>query len=312
MGIEFCAEAPSGHDIFQRMARVSASARYGTTFAFIFPEKKWVERRNIGGRWDNYNPLAIKSLKNISRFHKIPALSFFWEANKLIGKKSEGFLTIDKKHPNMPNRKDSEMKSFSKFVNLTIEYTINHKPFEQMMFDPFIIDREDLMWKKYHDRFRTKPDLMKWSPLTSCRIIKTSELINDINDLIDREPNLPQFVKDRKESLIYEPGSRIFRSDPYTGSLVGMDYLLCRHGETIRHRHRNLVMNFKNIKFKKMKKMFVHYYRKKCPFNPRRYKETDKYLTLHLKDGCRYTKQKELRIFCYIADILMFKDAVLF
>src|SRR3989339_1497622 len=36
LGIEFCAEAPSGHDIFQRVARVAASASLGTAFAFIF------------------------------------------------------------------------------------------------------------------------------------------------------------------------------------------------------------------------------------------------------------------------------------
>ncbi|RLF80097.1 hypothetical protein DRN44_07850, partial [Thermococci archaeon] len=80
LGIEFCAEAPSGHDIFQRVARVAASASFGTAFAFIFPEKKWVVR-TIGGRWDNYNPLVMRALMHISRFHKVPSLSFFWEAD---------------------------------------------------------------------------------------------------------------------------------------------------------------------------------------------------------------------------------------
>jgi len=135
-------------------------------------------------------------------------------------------------------------------------------------------------------------------------------LIDLVKKKIGREPSLPHYVTERKETIIYEPNTRQFRSDPYSGSLVGIDYLACRLGETVRHRHRNLVIRFENVKFKKMKKMFTRYYRKECPFNPR-YKKTDSYLTLHLKDGCRYTKQKELRIYCYVADLLIFQDGAL-
>lgn len=131
-----------------------------------------------------------------------------------------------------------------------------------------------------------------------------------MREKIEREPSLPHYIIERKETIIYEPGTRQFRSDPYSGSLVGIDYLTCRHGETVRHRHRNLVIHFRNVKFEKIKEMFVRYYKDECPFNPQ-YEETDNYLTLHLKDGCRYTKQKELRIYCYIADLLIFRDAAL-
>lgn len=310
LGIEFCAEAPSGHDIFQRVARVAASASFGTVFAFIFPEKKWVVRR-AGGRWDNYNPLLLRALMNISRFHKVPALSFFWEADQLTGVQAEGFLRLDENYENMPDRASEEMKSFAKFVNLTIDYMLQNKKFEEMMFDPFILDREAWMWEKFHQRYRSKPELFRWSPLTSCRLIETSELIDLVKEKIGRKPSLPHYITERKETIIYEPGTRQFRSDPYSGSLVGIDYLACRLGETVRHRHRNLAMRFENVKFKKMKKMFVRYYRNECPFNPK-YKETDSYLTLHLKDGCRYTKQKELRIYCYIADLLIFQDGTLY
>ena len=310
LGIEFCAEAPSGHDIFQRMARVAASANYGTAFAFIFPEKKWVVRTG-GGRWDNYNPLPLRTLMSISRFHKVPALSFFWEANQLYGEKAEGFLTVDDNYSNMPNRKSREMQSFARFVDLSIKYVLQNKNIEDMMFEPFIMGREAWMWQKYSERFRKKPDLFRWSPLTSCKIIETSKLVNIVRKKIGRKPRLPAYITERKETVIYQPGTRQFRADPYTGSLVGIDYLTCRVGETVRHRHRNLAMQFKNVKFEKMKRMFVRYYKSECPFNPK-YKKTDRYLTLHLKDGCRYTKQKELRIYCYIADLLIFKNDTLY
>ena len=310
LGIEFCAEAPSGHDIFQRMARVAASASFGTAFAFIFPEKKWVIRQ-AGGRWDNFNPLPLRTLMSISRFHKVPALSFFWEANQLTGVQAEGFLRLDEHYDNMPDRESQEMKKFAEFVDLTVDYVLQNKKFEEMMFHPYIMDREAWMWERYHERFRRKPELFRWSPLTSCRQIETSELIELVRERIGREPTLPHYITERKETIVYEPGTRHFRSDPYSGSLVGIDYLTCRHGETVRHRHRNLAMRFRNVRFERMKEMFVRYYNADCPFNPE-YQETDSYLTLHLKDGCRYTKQKELRIYCYIADLLIFRDAVLY
>jgi len=310
LGIEFCAEAPSGHDIFQRVARVAASASFGTAFAFIFPEKKWVVR-TIGGRWDNYNPLVMRALMHISRFHKVPSLSFFWEADRLTGIEAEGFLRVDENYENMPDRRSEEMKNFTKFVNLTIDYVLQNRDFREMMFDPFILEREAWMWEKYHQRYRSRPNIFRWSPLTSCRKIETSELISLIEEVTGRRPNLPHYVSEREETIIYEPGTRQFRSDPYSGSLVGIDYLMCRRGETVRHRHRNLAMRFRNVSFAKMQEMFVRYYRDRCPFNPGQV-EIDRYLTLHLKDGCRYTKQKELRIYCYIADLLIFRDAALY
>jgi len=310
LGIEFCAEAPSGHDIFQRVARVAASASFGTAFAFIFPEKKWIVR-TTGGRWDNYNPLVMRALMHISRFHKVPSLSFFWEADRLTGIEAEGFLRVDENYENMPDRRSEEMKNFTKFVNLTIDYVLQNRDFREMMFDPFILEREAWMWEKYHQRYRSRPNMFRWSPLTSCRKIQTSELISLIEEVTGKRPNLPHYVSEREETIIYEPGTRQFRSDPYSGSLVGIDYLMCRRGETVRHRHRNLAMRFRNVSFAKMQEMFVRYYRDRCPFNPGQV-EIDRYLTLHLKDGCRYTKQKELRIYCYIADLLIFRDAALY
>ena len=310
LGIEFCAEAPSGHDIFQRVARVAASASLGTAFAFIFPEKKWVVRE-AGGRWDEFNPMVMRAMMNISRFHRIPAMAFFWESSKLSGDATEGFLLIDKKHSNMPDLNSDEMKKFVHFVNLTIDYTLENRHFEEMMFDPFIIDREAWTWEKINSRCDKNPNMFKWSPLTSCKKIATQDLVNLIQKVTKVKPNLPDYVVERSETMVYQPETNIFRSDPYTGSLVGIDYMVCRNGETVRHRHRNLVMYFPNLKFKDMRKMFIRYYKEECPFNPKN-KETDSYLTLHLRDGCRYTKQKELRIYCYVADALVFRDAALY
>lgn len=166
------------------------------------------------------------------------------------------------------------------------------------------------MWASFHNRMQEKKDLFQWSPLTSCEVVSTQDMLNNLKKEINIEIKLPTHVINRKETLIYKPDVTTFRADPYAGSLIGIDYLTCRNGPSVRHRYRNLAMHFKNVDFHEMKKMYSRYY-ERCPFNPN-YKEIDRYLTLHLKDGCRYTKQKELRIYCYISDLLIFSDAVLY
>jgi len=310
LGVEFCAEAPSGHDVFQRVARVAAAAEFGAPFAFIFPEKKWVIREKMGGRWDLYNPLSMRALINIGRLHKIPILAFFWEADQTYGNKAQGFLQMDEEFENLPDRNTAEIRKFIEFVNKIIYYTNKNLPFSEMVYDPFVSEREAWMWRKYCSRFERKPDLFRWSPLTSCRLLKTEQLIDIINEKIGRAVDLPQYILSRDECIVYEPRTKQFRADPYAGSLIGIDYLVCRTGQTIRHRYRNLIMHFKEIEYESMKEKYLRYYFRSCPFNPK-YDKIDRFLTLHLRDGCRYTKQKELRIYCYIADLLMFADAVL-
>jgi hypothetical protein len=63
--------------------------------------------------------------------------------------------------------------------------------------------------------------------------------------------------------------------------------------------------------------MYQRYYQRHCPFQEKQAETLRKenglrYLTLHLKDGCRYTKKKELRIICSVADVVLFSDGVLF
>jgi len=314
LGIEFCAEAPTGHDIFQRTARVVAAAEFGTPFAFVFPEKKRIERKNkrtglLEGKWDTYNPLPLQALIQISRFHKSPVLAFFWSANELTGDPKQGYLICDKKYPNLPSRTDSEIQQMVQFVNLVLTYVEKNKKLEDMVFDPLYMEREAWMWGKYYERARRSES---WSPLTSCELVQTPKLPDYVKKKTGISGiSLPTHVNAREETIVYTTDSETFRSDPFAGNLAGIDYLKCRTGPTIRHRYRNLAMNFEKVKYKQAAKKFHSYYDNNCPFR-KNYGPPDRYLTLHLKDGCRYTKQKELRIFCFLADILIFKDAVLF
>ncbi|HID86719.1 MAG TPA: hypothetical protein EYP55_04990 [Anaerolineae bacterium] len=314
-GVEFCAEAGTGHDYFQRVARIVAAAEFGTPFAYVFPEKKWVQRRGTEGRWDLYNPLMFRTLVQIGCFHQTPVLGFFWDSDQEKGQPQEGYLCFDSAFPKMPDRASDEIQALARFLNLTLAYARENRPFASMVFDPFYGTREAWMWEKYHDRAQGREN---WSPLSACSVVKTVDLekqaqrIAGMNDL-----KLPPELAARPESVVYSNNSRTFRGDPYAGALCAVDYLWCRNGPTVRHRYRNLVIRFAKAPYAQVVEMYRRYYRTRCPFQEEqvetlRKKEGLRYLTLHLKDGCRYTKKKELRIICSVADIVLFKDGVLF
>jgi len=305
LALEFCAEAPTGHNITQRMARVAAAAEFQIPFAYMFPERKWITRRG-GGRWDEYNPLPLYSLLQIARFHQCPVLAFFWEASEEA--RGHGRLCCDSAIPGaeLPDARRNETQALFQFVNLALTYAQEHRPFSEMAFDPFVMTRERWMWERFNVRRRELDEL---SPLSATGEVSTSALARKLKRL-GLTDGLPAHVKARPRTLLYSPKVTTFRSDPYAGNLVAIDYAKCRVGPTVRHRHMNLAIAFSELPFRLAREKFRHFHARACPFRDG-YDRADSYLTLHLRDGCRYTKQKELRVFCFYADIVIFQDAVL-
>lgn len=310
VGIEFCSEAPTGHDIYQRFARVVAAAELGTPFAYVFPRRKFVARKG-GGRWDEYNPLALQALLQVGRFHNVPVLGFLWYEDEQRGKASMGRLLCDDIYTDLPSRNHPEIKALWQFVNMAIEYAQNNEPFSRMVFSPFYGERERIMWQAYSRRRDLQPE---WSPLTSREIVRTSQLTRYLRRFgLQTHLKLPPDLSARRETVIYRNEPKTFRGDPYAGALAALDYLECRAGPTKDHRFRNLAVHFSNTSIADLTDKAQRYYTHDCPLQfAKSSGKLDRYYMLHLREGCRYTKQKEIRIFGWFADIIIFKDAVLF
>lgn len=122
---------------------------------------------------------------------------------------------------------------------------------------------------------------------------------------------LPDYIKMRNNSLIFFTKTNNFRADPYTGTMLVYDYSFCRFGPKKTDRHTNLIIHFPNITLNDVKKKYFHYYKSRCTFQ-RDYNCDSQYLTLHLRDGCKFTKQKEIRIYFYFADLMILNDCVLY
>lgn len=309
VGVEVSAEAMTGHDVFQRFGRIVAAAEHGTPFAYIFPRKKWV-RRAGSERWDFCNPLIFLALLRVTRFHDVPALAFDWQADEEHGNPHRGKLLCAATDADLPHPESIETKRMFNFIDAAIEHYLQNRPYIEMINSPLFADRERLMWQWFHER---GGNTREWSPLTSCEQIPTKDLPNyikthsSVNNL-----KLPPHIKARDNTLIYKSQSAQFRGDPYAGSLIALDYLGCRNGPTPQHRHTNLALHFPRLSINEVVDKAQRYHANNCALRyDQKQASGNRYYSLHLRDGCRYTKQKEIRMFCAFADLIIFSDGVL-
>jgi hypothetical protein len=309
IALEFTQEAGTGHDLFQRFARVVAAAEAGIPFAYVFPERKWVTRGE-GGGWDEFNPLILRALLQVARFHNIPVLGFFWPAADHADP-ARGKLLFDRTHSEQVPRTHPDIRPLWEFVNLTVDFYQANRPFSEIALQPFYAEREAWMWEHFaarggHDK--------QWSPLTQCSVEPTADLSDYVrNHVPNARPNWPQEMASRSSTVIYRTDSKTFGRDPYAGCLVAVDYLCCRQGPTRDHRHSNLCVHYPKASLEQVMAMSQRYHKRRCPLQGDLLRRApDRNYTLHLRDGCRYTKQKELRTTCFFADLIIFRDGIIY
>jgi len=240
----------------------------------------------------------------------VPALGFMWPADKQSGDAAQGYLLCEPGGGCLPEAGAEGTRMVWQFVDLAVEHYLANRPFSDMVFTEFYAQHETRMWKWYHDQARKK---VEWSPLTSCDTLTGLSALRSWTRQASGVSlrRVPDHLRQRAESVVYHAGTRDYRSDPYAGCLIALDYLRCRNGPTRQHRMRNLVLHLPYLSISTMVDQAHRFYERECALRlgtedanlSRRY-------SLHLREGCRYTKQKEIRTFCAFADMIVFKDGI--
>lgn len=272
----------SGHEVFRRLPALAACAEQGFPVACHL---------NAAGDGDEQprraaNPLIMRAVLQMGRAHHVPTLLF---ASGAQGEVAEQVW---------------------QFVDLAVQHYLANEPFSKMVYTEFYAEHEARMWEWFHARGGSARE---WSPLTSCSLIAgLNELRRWARDASGVwMPRIPDHLREREESLVYRAGTRDFRSDPYAGALIALDYLRCRNGPTRQHRFRNLVLHLPEVSISEMVEKAQRFYQRDCPlcWEPEDANLSRLY-SLHLREGCRYTKQKEIRTFCAFADMIVFRDGI--
>lgn len=163
------------------------------------------------------------------------------------------------------------------------------------------------------------------SPLSATVEVDTS-LVADYLRRVGQVPSVGPLLPSRPKTVLYSANAS-FRGDPYPGALAAIDYMLCRNGPTFEDRDRNLVMVWGRpevadghlaiegeasiddfcVRVRNSEQhnlLPLHYADVRAKHQiPRYYMQT--------RYGSTYSKSKEIRVYSYFCDAILFKDGAL-
>ena len=79
--VEVSTEAGTGHNSFQRFARLAASVENGVPAFYIYPEATIISRQKSPSKWDRINPLVFKAMDDAMNIYRIPALFYYFPSD---------------------------------------------------------------------------------------------------------------------------------------------------------------------------------------------------------------------------------------
>ncbi len=344
LSIEISKEAGTGHNVFQRFGRLVASVENSVPAVYIYPEAVVIGRKISNGmsyRWDHINPNIFKALESVMRIHQMPALFYYFpsqynnhinSASSILGGLQKKGLIFERnivRYPDCPLSSDSEMIKLFQLINLVVNRSLNSITRPALSNERLVMDRISWMQSEFARKDGHSAIL---SPETATIIIPT-QVVFDY--LMKRGAGVNyqfgEILTNRQDTVIYQVDAN-WRVDPYPGTFAAVDYLFCRNGKTFEDRDRNLVLAWgiaeldENSSLKifhrkrgvktSVKDFFgsintVRSNRNKCLLNrgfkqlkssevPRYYMQT--------RYGCTFTKSKDIRMYAYFADAILFTD----
>lgn len=333
--IEVSTEAGTGHNAFQRFARLAASVENNVPAFYIYPEAAIIHRvKGNTTKWDKINPLVFKALDDVMSIYKIPALLYYFPSDFKTFPNPTDSPNIAKKglifdtnyaFAGSPQNSDSEMKLMFQAINEVISIVENSgviKGREKLLGNRVLIDRKNFMQAEY----ARKGGNLQMSPLSATVKIPTKQLLKHLSKYENANYEVGELLRSRTETIIYKVDAG-FRGDPYPGALSAIDYLLCREGKTFEERRYNLVLAWGNLEIKngelklESKKATIHDF-----INAVKASETKNLLTknfhqipnheipryyMQVRYGSMFSKVKHIRVFSYFADAILFPDGAL-
>lgn len=332
--LEISQEAGSGHNVFQRFARIVAAAENNVPVAYIYPEAKLVYRESADRySWDRLNPNIFTALEKIMRIHNSPALFYYFpsEFNGDLHEIPESHrgLIYDDIFLSSPDASDSEMKKFFKYVDAVVRKSIDNSDDLLLINDEIIEERRNWMQEQFNLR---NGRINQGSPYSATIEVPTSSLLKFIKKYAGEDYEIGELLPSRDKTIIYtiKNPTRI-RSDPYTGVLATLDYLITRRGKNIEDRNKNLVLAWFKVRYDEdndeiivsdsnvsVNDFMIAVNRVRAPnrclfaydnfdeLSLREYNIARYYMQLN--HSCRFTKRKDFRIYSVFADAILFKD----
>lgn len=342
--IEISSEAGTGHNAFQRFARIAAAAENGVPAIYIYPEAAIIARQNSPARWDTINPLIFKALDRVMNIYRIPALLYYYPSdyedsryatnpNLSPNRKTKGLKQNRKrKYAGSPVSSDHHMVALFRTLNCIISNVLQFgstKRISDLIGSQDIMEDRDWMLNEFSLKNVPVKTIDQMSPLTSTEIVPTSYVVNYLASKHNlKNSEVSELISRRPKTLIYAINAK-FRGDPYPGAISAIDYLKCREGVTFEDRKYNLILCWGTVEKDDRNKTlviggngasvndFVNTV-KNCgnlnlltkDYNSLSSIEIPRYY-MQVRYGSMYSKAKHIRVYSYFADAILFKDGSL-
>jgi hypothetical protein len=329
--LEVSREAGTGHNAFQRFARIAASLENGVPAFYIYPEAGYVYRQNRNG-WDRLNPLIFDAMEKAMRIYNVPALLYYFpscfQSGKLDFSPATKGLLHDSINVTCPDSKSEEMQKMFGAINKIIEVYKKGSNKNEFLGELPIQQRRDWMINEFHIK-QVESGIS--SPLTATELIKTEILLNHLKKTAGENHDFGDLLPKRDQTLIYKADA-VFRGDPYPGALAALDYIKCRKGKSFEDRNYNLVMAWGNFSINENEEIvlegdegrsierFMSTVRDTYntpgkillsrKFDQLQGNEIPRYF-MQVRFGSSFTKVKHVRVYSYFCDAILFPDGSL-
>lgn len=346
--IEVTTEAGTGHNAFQRFARIAAAVENCVPAFYIYPEGAIISRQNrnsesgVSLKWDEINPLIFKALESVMQIYDIPALLYYFPSDlqtyRTTPEESPNFLNkglkFDSdivKYSGCPDSSASSMNNMFNVLDEVLKITEEKGVIqgrEKLLKNIKIREQRDFMQMEYAKKSGTC-EQSGMSPLSAVSTVPTEYLLNYLEQYEDSEYKVGDLLRSREMTSIYQCNAS-FRGDPYPGALAAIDYLICREGKTFEERRNNLILAFGSLTIDHLNKIlsirnengstindFFSAVQNSSRYNlltknysELRNREIPRYL-MQVRYGSTYSKVKHVRVFSYFADGILFPDGAL-
>lgn len=335
--IEVSTEAGTGHNAFQRFARLAASVENNVPAFYVYPEATIIYRtQGNSTKWDVINPLVFKALDDVMSIYRIPALLYYFPSDyrthpnalQAPNRKTKGLrFDSNRNYAGSPDSNHTEMRLMFDTINEIISVVDASgaiKGRDKLLSKRILLARKNFMQQEY----AAKNGNINMSPLSATVKVPTKYLLNHLAKYESKSYKIGELLRSRSETIIYKIDAG-FRGDPYPGALAAIDYLLCREGKTFEERKYNLVMAWgdltvedeeESLELKSRKstvKDFVTAVRasEKKNLLTKKYNQIPKSeiprYYMQVRYGSTFSKVKHIRVFSYFADAILFPDGAL-
>jgi len=340
--IEVTTEAGTGHNAFQRFARIAAAVENSVPAFYIYPEGAIITRRNMSPRWDVINPAIFQALESVMSIYDIPALLYYFpsditdylntpEEAPHLGQKGLKYDADLINYAGCPDSRDDNMVQMFNAINEVITSTEAHGVLagrERLLRSIIIREQRNRMQEHFYAKAngRTIDDM---SPVSAVQMIPSEYLINYLSIYEDAQYSIGELLRSRENTAVYQVNAH-FRGDPYPGALAAIDYLRCREGKTFEDRRNNLILVFGKVEvdhrnhtiniinennssitdfFNDVKNSERHNLLTR-DYDELENKDIPRYM-MQVRYGSTYSKVKHIRVFSYFADAILFPDGSL-